>query len=124
MGCRIELTIDGGVTVIPSEELRYWAQDLSRMNRYDPNRPGYYWPSTVKVKEFATDENGDVVGLKGLADHGHGYGFNNGMEEFSLKPGERYAFSYEYTSVEGPSDWEDDSTYIALKLVEENEAGG
>lgn len=76
----------------------------------------------VRFLEYMYDETGrQVIGIKGLADLGHGYGFHNGWKEFSLKIGEIYSFTHDYTSIEGPSDWRDDSFTVTLQLVEVDE---
>lgn len=73
----------------------------------------------LRFLEYIYDETGhQVVGIKGLADLGHGYGFNNGWKEFSLKIGETYSFTHDYTSIESSSDWYNDSFTVTLQLVE------
>lgn len=67
--------------------------------------------------DYLYDEAGNRCGLKGLADLGHGYGFHTEWEAFTLKMGETYSFSHEYTSIDGPSDWSDDSYKVELRLV-------
>lgn len=76
----------------------------------------------VRFLEYMYDETGrQVIGIKGLADLGHGYGFNNGWKEFSLKTGETYSFTHNFTSIDGSSDWHDDSFTVTLQLVEADE---
>ena len=60
------------------------------------------------------DEAGNVCGLKGRADLGHGYDFDNGCREFTIRMGETYSFTHEYTYVDGPSDWSDDSFEVTV----------
>ena len=38
----------------------------------------------IQWREYLLDESGNMCGLKGLADSGHGYGFNYGWEEFTI----------------------------------------
>lgn len=71
----------------------------------------------IRLTEYLYDEAGDVCGLKGLADLGHGYGFDNGRNEFEIRAGEIYSFVHEGTSADGPSDWSDNSFRVTLKLV-------
>lgn len=73
----------------------------------------------IQWLEYLLDESGKVCGLKGLADLGHGYGFDNGREEFTIRVGETYTFTHDFTSVDGPSDWSDDSFKVTIQLVEE-----
>ncbi len=74
----------------------------------------------VAFLEYVYNEAGDqIVGIKCLADLGHGYGFDNGWEEFVIKAGETYSFRHSYTSIEGPSDWSSGSFTVTLQLVEE-----
>ncbi len=76
--------------------------------------------SEVAFIEYVFDEAGDrITGVKCFADLGHGYGFDNGWEEFTLKVGEPYSFSHDYTSIDGPSDWSTGSFTITLQLLEE-----
>lgn len=74
----------------------------------------------VALQEYILDKNGNIAGVKGLAAHGRGYGFNDGWKEFCLKVGEEYSFVYGFTAIEGPSDWSNDSVQIILRLAEEN----
>ena len=73
----------------------------------------------VNLTGFINDENGNAVGIKGMADLGRGYGFNNGQKEFRLMLGDEFAFDHDFTSVDGPSDWSNESVHIVLKLAEE-----
>lgn len=73
----------------------------------------------VNLTGFIKDENGNAVGIKGMADLGHGYGFDNGQKEFRLMLGDEFAFDHDFTSVDGPSDWSNESVHIVLKLAEE-----
>lgn len=71
----------------------------------------------IQLTDYLLDESGNIEGIKGSADLGHGYGFNNGWKEFSIKVGETYSFTHEYTSVDGPSGWSTGSFKVALQLV-------
>lgn len=75
----------------------------------------------IKLTEYLLDEMGKTCGIKAIADKGHGYGFDYGHEEFTLKIGETYSFDHSYTSIEGPTDWYQCTTRITLQLVETEE---
>lgn len=80
----------------------------------------HHYSGKIRFVDYVFDETGhDVVGIKCLADLGHGYGFNYGWKEFFLKIGETYSFWHSYTSIDGSSDWSDDSFKVTLQLVEE-----
>lgn len=71
----------------------------------------------IQLTEYLYDESGNMCGLKGLADSGHGYGFDSGWKEFIIKIDETYSFIHHYTSVDGPSDWSEGSFEVNLRLV-------
>ncbi len=71
----------------------------------------------IRWTEYLYDEAGDVCGLRGSADLGRGYGFNYGWREFTIKMGETYSFTSSFTSIDGPSDWSEDSFEVTLKMV-------
>lgn len=71
----------------------------------------------IQLTDYLLGESGNIEGIKGLADLGHGYGFDNSREEFVIKVGETYSFTHEYTSVDGPSDWSTGSFEVFLQLV-------
>lgn len=71
----------------------------------------------IKWKEYLFDESGNICGLKGFADLGHGYGFDGGWQEFTIRVGETYSFTHEYTSIVGPSDWSTGSFEVKIQLV-------
>lgn len=71
----------------------------------------------IEWKEFLFDESGNMYGLKGFADLGHGYGFDDGWKEFTIKVGETYSFTHAYTAIDGPSDWSDESFEVKIQLV-------
>ena len=75
------------------------------------------YTSEIKLTEYLFDKLGNICGVKGLVDLGHGYGFNNGWKEFEIKLGETYSFIHEYTSIDGPSDWSKDSFKVTMQLV-------
>lgn len=72
----------------------------------------------IQLTGYLYNEYGNVCGLQGRADAGKGYGFDNGWKEFALPAGETYTFEHEFTSVDGPSDWSDDSFTVTIQLVE------
>lgn len=74
----------------------------------------------INLTGFLNDGNGNIVGIKGMADLGHGYGFNNGWKEFSMTVGEEFSFNQEFTSIDGPSDWSKDSVNIVLTLADDH----
>lgn len=81
---------------------------------------GQCYSDEIQFLDYLYDETDhQIVGIRGCADLGHGYGFNRSWKEFSLKIGETYSFTHAYTSIEGPSDWHDDSFRVTLRLVEE-----
>ena len=71
----------------------------------------------IQFTEYLLDESQNICGLKGRADLGHGYGFENGWKEFTIKFGETYSFMHEYTSIDAHSDWSDESFKVTLQLV-------
>lgn len=71
----------------------------------------------IQWREYLFDESGNMCGLKGLADSGHGYGFHNGWEEFTIRFGETCSFPHSYTSIDGPTDWSDDCFEVTFQLV-------
>lgn len=71
----------------------------------------------IKWTEYLFDELGNMCGLKGFADLGHGYGFNNGWKEFTIRFGETYSFTHDYTSIKGSTDWSDDFFEVTFQLV-------
>lgn len=75
----------------------------------------------VDLIEFIDDCNGNIIGVKGRADLGHGYGFNNGWKEFSVMVGKNFSFDHEFTFIDGPSDWSNDSVKIVLALVDDRD---
>ena len=72
----------------------------------------------INITSFIEDSSGNIIGIKGIADLGHRYGFNNGWKEFSLLVGDEFSFEHEFTYIDGPSDWSRDSVSIALSLVD------
>ena len=78
----------------------------------------HLYSDEIQFMEHLLDESGNPCGLRCFADLGHGYGFNNGWKEFTIKIGETYSFDHKYTSIDGPSDWSNDSFRVTLKLVE------
>lgn len=75
----------------------------------------------IRLTEYVFDENGNVCGIRAFADEGHGYGFNRGWKEFTLKVGETHSFNHRYTSVDGPTDWSTDEYRVILQLIEADE---
>lgn len=71
----------------------------------------------IRWTAYLLDESGNMCGLTGLADLGHGYGFNNGWKEFTIRFNETYSFTHSYTSIYGSSDWSDDFFEITFQLV-------
>ena len=78
-------------------------------------------PYSLTINEYILDETGNVCGIRGTADLGHGYGFDYGTEAFSLKVGEEYRYTHSYTCINGPSDWDEEDIHYTLQLVEEND---
>ncbi len=72
----------------------------------------------IQLMEYLLDKTGNMCGIKALADEGHGYGFNYGWKEFTLKVGETYSFSHSYTFIDGPTDWSEDDYRVTLQLIE------
>lgn len=87
-------------------------------DRIDCDIKEHSYTDELQFTEYILDETGEICGLKGRADLGHGYGFNYGWKAFTIKPGETYAFTHAYTSIEGPSDWTEDSFHVILRLEE------
>lgn len=71
----------------------------------------------IQLTECLFDESYQICGLKGLADLGHGYGFNYGWKEFEIRFDEIFSFEHSYTSIEGSSDWFTESYKVTLKLI-------
>lgn len=71
----------------------------------------------IQWTDYLLDASGDIRGLKGMADLGHGYGFDFGWKEFTIKLSEEYTFTHSYTSINGPSDWSDDSFEVTLRMI-------
>lgn len=71
----------------------------------------------IQLTEYLFDESGNLCGLKGFADLGHGYSFDNGWKEFVIKTDETYSFIHHYTSVDGSSDWSEGSFEVTMRLV-------
>lgn len=74
----------------------------------------------VKIKEYLTDASGNVCGIKFSGDRGHGYGFNYGWMDFEVRVGDEYSFDHWYTSIDGPSDWNNDSYKFKIRLEKDN----
>lgn len=74
---------------------------------------------SVIPTEYLVDESKNIYGLKGLADLGHGYGFDYGWETFEIKLGEAYSFEHSFTSIDGSSDWSEDTVKVTLQFVQQ-----
>ena len=71
----------------------------------------------VILEDYLLDEAGNIEGIKGRVDLGHGYGFNYGWKDFCIKIGETYSYSHSYTSIEGPSDWVNGEIKVTFQLL-------
>ncbi len=94
---------------IPFETTAEQLDEYIKLHRYT---------GEIQWTEYLFDESGNMCGLKGLADLGHGYGFNNDWEEFTIRVGETYTFTHDFTSIDGPSDWSNDSFKVTVQLLE------
>ena len=65
---------------------------------------------------YVRDDEGNVCGVECTADLGHGHGFDYGQETFVLREGESYSFAHSFTSIDGPSDWSEDSVDVTVRL--------
>ena len=71
----------------------------------------------VILEDYLFDEAGNIEGIKGRVDLGHGYGFNYGWKDFCINIGETYSYSHSYTSIEGSSDWVNGETKVTFQLL-------
>ena len=94
-----------------------WKEEMSSQD-IDDCIKSHYLRNDIGFTDYLYDDLGNICGLKCLADRGHGYGFDYGKEEFTIKIGETYSFEHSYTSIEGPSDWYTGSYKVILQLVE------
>lgn len=65
---------------------------------------------------YVRDDEGNVCGVRCTADLGHGYGFDHGQGTFVLREGESHSFVHSFTSIDGPSDWSEDSIEVTVRL--------
>ncbi len=72
----------------------------------------------IQLTGYLYNEYGNVCGLQGRADAARGMDLTTAGREFALQAGETYTFEHEFTSVDGPSDWSDDSFTVTIQLVE------
>ena len=61
--------------------------------------------------------HGEIAGAKFLIDQGSSYDFESGEKEIVLLNNERQAFSYSWTDIDGPTDWESDYKSYKFTLV-------
>ena len=72
---------------------------------------------SVQFLDYASDENGNIYGIRCFADLGHGYGLEGRYQGFTLKFGETYSFDHDYISIDGPTDWNNGSFKVVLTLI-------
>lgn len=104
----MNLKIVGKSGNVPFEILADEIKDLIENN---------YTSENIALDDYLLDEAGNIVGIRGRGDLGHGYGFNYGWEDFSIKIGEMYSFRHSYTSIDGPSDWNEDDFKVTFQLL-------
>lgn len=72
---------------------------------------------SVQFLDYVYDEAGELCGIRCFADLGRGYGFDSRHQGFTLWFGKTYSFTHDYTSIDGPTDWNDGSFKVVLDLI-------
>ncbi len=74
------------------------------------------WRARVRFVGYDIDLRGEVVAAEYMADHGRGYGFNNGEKAVKVPVNGEFSFLHSFTSTTDGV-WEDDSFKVTLRFV-------
>ena len=76
----------------------------------------YFSYANCRFIEYHRNEQNEIDGATIACDLGHGYGFDNDEKNITLRFGEEYHFSHDYTDT-SDGIWEDGFTSVRVKLL-------